>query len=227
MSSDFTLEAETRTDLGKGASRRLRRLENKTLGVVYGGKKKPASLSFAQKDIVKLAESEAFFTSLVDLNLDGKTESVVIKDMQRHPAKDTIMHVDFMRVSAKTKLTMNVPLHFINEDTCPGVKLQGGVVTHAVIDVEIICLPADLPEYIEVDMGEMNMDDNLHLSDVKMPKGVESVALSHGADHDLQIAAIHEPKAAKVEDDAPVEAADGDDAEAADDDSADKEGGEE
>jgi large subunit ribosomal protein L25 len=226
MSSDFTLEAETRTDLGKGASRRLRRLENKTLGVVYGGKKKPASLSFAQKDIVKLAESEAFFTSLVDLNLDGKTESVVIKDMQRHPAKDTIMHVDFMRVSAKTKLTMNVPLHFINEDTCPGVKQQGGVVTHAVIDVEIICLPADLPEYIEVDMGEMNMDDNLHLSDVKMPKGVESVALSHGADHDLQIAAIHEPKAAKVEDDAPVEAADGDDAEAADD-SADKEGGEE
>ena len=219
MSSDFTLEAETRTDLGKGASRRLRRLENKTLGVVYGGKKKPASVSFPQKDIVKLAESEAFFTSIIDLSVDGKKENVVIKDMQRHPAKDTIMHVDFMRVSATTKLTMNVPLHFINEDTCPGVKLQGGVVTHAVSDIEVSCLPADLPEYIEVDMAGMEMDDNLHLSDIKLPKGVESVALSHGEDHDLQIAAIHMPKAVKVveEDEVAGEADDSADEEASED----------
>ena len=216
MSSDFILEVEARTDLGKGASRRLRRLENKTLGIIYGNKKKPVSVSLPHKDIAKLAENEAFFTSLIDLKLGGKTESVVIKDMQRHPAKDTIMHVDFLRVSATTKLTMHVPLHFINESTCPGVKLQGGIVTHAVSDIEISCLPADLPEYIEVDLGEMNLDDNLHLSDVKLPKGVESVALSHGEDHDLQIAAIHLPRAAKAtsedgEDAAPENAEDADD----------------
>ena len=142
--SEFALSAESRTDLGKGASRRLRRLENKVLGIVYGGKNKPAPITVAENEIVKLAENEAFFTSIVDLNLDGKAEQVVVKDMQRHPAKDTIMHIDLLRVSAKTKITMHVPLHFINEEACHGVKMQGGSISHALNDIEGSCLPKDL-----------------------------------------------------------------------------------
>ena len=209
MSGEFTLNAETRNDLGKGASRRLRRLENKVLGIVYGGgKKKPTPITVAMNEIVKLAESEAFFTSLVDLSIDGKSEQVVIKDMQRHPAKDTIMHVDFLRVSAKTKITMQVPLHFINEDSCFGVKMEGGVIAHALNDIEISCLPKDLPEYIEVDMAELKVGENVHLSDLTLPKGVDSVALSHGEDHDLLVSAVNAPKGGGDADD--EEAADGD-----------------
>ena len=213
MSGEFALNAETRNDLGKGASRRLRRLENKVLGIVYGGsKKKPTPITVAMNEIVKLAESEAFFTSLVDLSIDGKAEQVVVKDMQRHPAKDTIMHVDFLRVSAKTKITMQVPLHFINEDSCFGVKMEGGVIAHALNDIEITCLPKDLPEYIEVDMAELKVGENLHISDLTLPKGVESVALSHGADHDLLVSAVNAPKGGASDDDAEDAAEGGDEA---------------
>ncbi|MEH6558942.1 MAG: 50S ribosomal protein L25/general stress protein Ctc [Oceanicoccus sp.] len=194
MSGEFTLKAESRTDLGKGASRRLRRLENKVLGIVYGGKNKPSPITVAMNEIVKLAENEAFFTSLVDLDLDGKSEQVVIKDMQRHPAKETIMHVDFLRVSAKTKIIMHVPLHFTNEETCHGVKMEGGTVSHALNDIEISCLPKDLPEYIEVNMEALKVGDNIHLSDLTLPKGVESVALAHGEDHDLLVSAVNAPR---------------------------------
>ncbi len=213
MSSEFTLAATTRTDLGKGASRRLRRLENKVLGIVYGGsKKKPAPITMAMNEIVKLAESEAFFTSLVNLELDGKDEQVVVKDMQRHPAKNTIMHVDFLRISAKTKITMHVPLHFINEEACPGIKLECGTASHALSDLEITCLPKDLPEFIEVDMGECNVGDNIHISDLALPSGVESVALIHGGDHDLLVSAINAPRGGGGEDDEnEVEAASGED----------------
>ncbi len=211
MSGEFKLNAETRTDLGKGASRRLRRLENRVLGIVYGGKAKPAPVTVAMNEIVKLAESEAFFTSLVDLSVDGKAEQVVVKDMQRHPAKDTIMHVDFLRVDAKTKLTIQVPLHFINEDTCFGVKMEGGTIAHALNDIEVSCLPKDLPEYIEVDMAELKLGENIHLSDLTLPSGVESVALSHGADHDLLVSAVNATKGGGDEEEeaAPEEAAEG------------------
>ncbi|MEE8057146.1 MAG: 50S ribosomal protein L25/general stress protein Ctc [Pseudomonadales bacterium] len=201
MSSEFTLNAETRTDLGKGASRRLRRLENKTLGIVFGGKNKPIPITIANNEIVKLAESEAFFTSLVDLSIDGKTEQVVVKDMQRHPAKDTILHIDFMRVSATTKITMHVPLHFINEENCKGVKQEGGIISHALNDIEVSCLPKDLPEYIEVDMIDLNIGDNIHISNLTLPAGVESVALIHGEDHDLLVSAVNAPRGGGDEDD--------------------------
>ena len=207
MSSEFTLNAETRTDLGKGASRRLRRLENRVLGIVYGGKSKPASVTVAMNEIVKLAENEAFFTSLVDLSLDGKSEQVVVKDLQRHPAKNTIMHVDFLRVSAKTKLTMQVPLHFINEESCFGVKMEGGTISHALNDIEISCLPKDLPEYIEVDMEALKIGENIHLSDLTLPEGVTSVALAHGDDHDLLVSAVNATKGGDDEDEAADEAA--------------------
>ena len=202
MSGEFSLDAKTRADLGKGASRRLRRLENRVLGIVYGGKNKPAPITVAENEIVKLASSEAFFTSIVDLSIDGNAEQVVVKDLQRHPAKDTIMHVDFLRVSAKTKLTMHVPFHFINEDTCFGVKMEGGSISHALNDIEVSCLPKDLPEYIEVDMAELKVGENIHLSDLTLPAGVESVALAQGADHDLLVSAVNAPKGGGSDDDA-------------------------
>jgi large subunit ribosomal protein L25 len=194
MSGELSLNAETRTDLGKGASRRLRRLENKVLAIVYGGEKDPSPITLAMNEMVKKTANEAFFTSLIELSIDGKKEQVVVKDMQRHPAKETIMHVDFMRVSAKTKIVMHVPFHFTNEDTCQGVKIEGGNISHALNDIEISCLPKDLPEYIEVDMADLKTGENIHLSDLKLPKGVESVALIHGEDHDLLVSAVNAPR---------------------------------
>ena len=201
MSGEYTLKAITRTDLGKGASRRLRRLENRVLGIVYGGENKPAPITVAMNEIVKLTESEAFFTSIVDLSIDGNAEQVVVKDMQRHPATETIMHIDFLRVDAKTKIIMHVPLHFINEESCSGVKVEGGTISHALNDIEVSCLPKDLPEYIEVDMKDMAVGDNIHLSDLTLPEGVESVALSHGEDHDLLVSAVNAPRGGGDEDD--------------------------
>jgi large subunit ribosomal protein L25 len=220
MSSEFTLEVQARTDIGKGASRRLRRLEGRAPGIIYGGakNKKPVSITFADNEMVKLTESEAFFTSLITLKLDGKEEQVVIKDMQRHPAKNTIMHADFLRVSSTTKITMHVPLHFINVETCPGVKTEGGVVAYTMQDIEISCLPKNLPEFIEVDLAEAVVGTHVHISDISLPAGVESVALIHGADHDLQIAAISIPRGGSDEEETE---------EAADDDAATEEGSEE
>lgn len=215
MSSDFKLNAEIRTDLGKGASRRLRRLENKVLGIVYGDEKEPTPITVAMNEIVKLAENEAFFTSLVDLSIAGKIEQVIVKDMQRHPAKDTITHVDFLRVDAATKLTIHVPIHLLNEETCKGVKLEGGIVARALNDIEVICLPKDLPDFIEVDLAELNVGDNIHIADLKLPKGVESVALSHGEDHNLLVVAINAPRGG------------GDESESADEDSAAEAAGDE
>jgi large subunit ribosomal protein L25 len=196
MSSDFTLVAEARNDLGKGASRRLRRLANLVPAIIYGGDQDPKSISLRVNEVAKAVESEAFFASMVTLDVDGTSETVVVKDMQRHPAKEFVMHIDFLRVDKNTKIVMHVPLHFINEESCPGVKNEGGTITHSVQDIEISCLPADLPEYIEVDLGALNVGDNIHLSDLSMPKGAESVALSHGEDHDLLVAAV---QAARVE----------------------------
>lgn len=211
MSKSFEINAELREDLGKGASRRLRRLEDKIPGIVYGVGKDPQALSLVHKDITKLLEDEAFYSHILTLKVGSKKEQVILKDLQRHPFKPKIVHMDFMRVSATEKLHTNVPLHFINEDICPGVK-EGGVVNHSFTIVEVACLPKNLPEFIEVDMSEVDMDQILHLSDIKMPKGVELVELTHGESHDQAIATIHKARAAVSTD------ADGD--EAAADDSA-------
>ena len=206
MSSDFTLVAEARNDTGKGASRRLRRLANLVPAIIYGADQEPQSVSLKANEVAKAVQFESFFTSLVNLEVDGKGEQVVVKDMQRHPAKDHVMHIDFLRIDKKTKIVMHVPLHFINEDTCPGVKLEGGSVSHAVQDIEISCLPNDLPEYIEVDLGSLKVGENIHISDLTLPKGTESVALSHGEDHDLLVAAVNAPRGGSSDDEADVEA---------------------
>ena len=194
MSEDFVLDAQARDDLGKGASRRLRRLEGLVPGIVYGGSKNPVNISINHKDLVKHLENEAFYSHIISLNIAGKAEDVILKDLQRHPSKTQVLHADFLRVSKSTKLHTNVPLHFINEATSKGVKLQGGKVVHNLVQLEVSCLPANLPEFIEVDLGEMEVGQILHISDLKLPKGVTSVALSHGADHDLAVVTMLKPK---------------------------------
>jgi len=195
MSKSFEVNVELREDLGKGASRRLRRLEDKIPGIVYGGGKKPQPLSLSHKEVIKHLEDEAFYSHILTLNAGKKSEKVILKDLQRHPFKPKITHMDFMRISANQKLTTSVPLHFLNEESCPGVK-EGGVVNHGYTTVEISCLPKNLPEYIEIDMADAEMDSILHLSDIKLPKGVEIVELSHGEDHDHAVATIHKARAA-------------------------------
>jgi large subunit ribosomal protein L25 len=204
MSTDFILHAKGREDTGKGASRRLRRLAGEIPAIVYGGKKAAAQISLSQKDVTKALENEAFYSHVISLDVDGKSEDVIIKDLQRHPAKAFVMHMDFFRVSKTTKLQTRAPLHFINEEACVGVKLGGGLIAHSMTELEISCLPKDLPEYIEVDMADVEIGQTLHLSDIKLPKGVESVALSHGDDHDLPVAAVNKPKAVEeISDEAP------------------------
>lgn len=194
MSDDFTLNAKLREDAGKGASRRLRREANEVPAIVYGGNKKPTMISVAFNEFDKHLENEAFYSHIITLNVEGKEEDVLLKDLQRHPAKAVYYHADFLRVSKTKKLRTSVPLHFINEEKSKGVKLQGGIVSHSMTELEISCLPADLPEYIEVDLLEVEVGQIVHISDITLPKGVESVALSHGSDHDHPVAAINKPK---------------------------------
>jgi large subunit ribosomal protein L25 len=205
MSQEFVIEAFPRDDQGRGASRRLRREEKKIPAIIYGENKEATSISIWHNELKKALENEAFFSHILTIELDGKKESVILKDLQRHPYKPLLTHADFLRVDKDHEIHVNVPLHFINEDTAPAVKLEGGVVTHQINEVEVVCLPKDLPEYIEVDMVAIEMDQVIHLSDLKLPKGVTIAALAHGEDHDLPVAAIHKPRAAKVEEDEDTE----------------------
>ncbi len=186
MSSEFVVSAEPRNDQGKGASRRLRRT-GKVPAILYGAGKTPVPLTLDHNELLKQLDNEAFYSRILTVDLGGSKEQAILKDMQRHPAKPFILHIDFMRVSAGEKIRVNVPLHFTGTDVAPGVKIGGGIVTHAVTEVEINCLPRDLPEYINVDLSELELGQSLHLSDIKLPKGVE---LLQGNEHDTAIAAI-------------------------------------
>ena len=216
MSDAYVLEATSRADAGKGASRRLRRLENKVPGIVYGGKSDPVSISMDHDPLFHQLENEAFFSSIIQLKIDGKGEDVLLKDLQRHPAKNIIMHADFLRVDKNQTIVVQVPLHFVNEDTAIGVKMQGGRIAHQANEIEIRCLPGDLPEYIEVDMAQVEVGQVIHLSDVTLPEGVVSVALGLGEEHDLTIANISAQKA-ETDDDAAASSDDDAEANAGDD----------
>ena len=189
--NDFTLNAEVRSDLGKGASRRLRRLASLVPAVVYGGEKAPESISMLAKEVAKLLENDAAYSHVIELNVDGAKQNVIVKAMQRHPAKQFIMHADFVRVVAGQKLTAKVPVHFINEEA--PVK-KGGEISHVVNEIEVSCEAKDLPEFIEVDLANAEVGAIIHLSDLKAPKGVEFVALAHG--NDLAVANVHAPRVA-------------------------------
>ncbi|MEE2821345.1 MAG: 50S ribosomal protein L25/general stress protein Ctc [Pseudomonadota bacterium] len=195
--SDYRLSAQSREEAGKGSSRRLRRLEDLVPAIVYGGKNRPKSIQLAHKDLKRALEEESFYSSVITLEIDGKDEPVILKALQRHPARPVVLHADFQRASAGTVLKVNVPVHFLNETICKGVKMEGGVIHHDAVEIEVSCSPKDLPEFIEVDLAEVALDQVVHLSDLKAPKGVTFVALAH--DSDLPVASIHKAKGASAE----------------------------
>jgi len=187
--AQFELTAEPRSDLGKGASRRLRR-EGKVPAVLYGSHQEPASIMLSANELNKSLKHEAFYNHILTVQLEGKTERAVLKDLQRHPYKPTILHVDLQRINEAEKLHMQIPLHFINEEACVGVKLGGGSISHQTSEVEIHCLPKDLPEYIEVDMLEADIGTTFHLSDLNLPEGVVIPGLVKGGESDLPVASV-------------------------------------
>jgi len=202
MTDLFTLEAEVRTDLGKGASRRLRHA-NKIPAILYGEGKEPVSLTLAHKNVFRAQQEEAFYAHVLTLNIDGKPVECLLKDMQRHPFKQIIMHLDFIRIDANHAVHTNAPIHFINEEN---IAKTGAVINHHVSEIAISCLPKDLPEFIEVDLADIEVGQTLHLSDVKLPKGVTSDELAKGESHDQAVVSANAPKAAKADDDEEAEA---------------------
>jgi large subunit ribosomal protein L25 len=188
------LIAEVRTDLGKGASRRLRRFDGRVPGIIYGGDKAAQPVSLIRKDLEKALENEAFYSHVLAVKVGNVTEKAILKDMQRHPAKNRVTHVDFLRIDDNVAIKLHVPIHFLNEDTCYGVKTQGGMIQHQATDIEVQCLPANIPEFIAVDMLKVETGQIIHLSDVVLPAGVTSVALALGEDHDLAVASVIAPK---------------------------------
>ena len=199
--ANFKLDASVRTDLGKGASRRLRR-EDKLPGIIYGGEEAPVSITLDHNKVNNSADFEAFYSHVLTLNVDGKAVEVLVKDMQRHPFKPKITHIDFQRVIAGQDVHTNVPLHFVNEEKSAAVK-AGGIAEHHVTEIEVTCLPKNLPEFIEVDMAGVEMGQTLHLSDLTLPAGVSSVELAKNDEaHDLAVVTVKPaPKAADAEED--------------------------
>lgn len=223
MSNELILRAELRTDTGKGASRRLRKA-SKVPGIVYGGKNKPQNLTVEFKDIIKQLENEAFYTQVIKLEIDGKAQQTVLRDLQRHPSRGEPTHFDLERVSANQKINTLVPLRFINEDSCVGVKEEGGEIIRSAAEVEVVSLPKNIPEAIEVDMANVRIGETVHLSSIELPKGVEILALIHGTEHDQPVASVHKPKGQVSEEEAAEDAAASEAASAASASDAEKEG---
>lgn len=224
MSGQFDITAEVREDKGKGSSRRLRRLADQIPAIIYGAGKDPQPITLIRKDLEKALENEAFYTSVLSIHVGKTKEKAVLKDLQRHPAKDVVMHADFMRVDENVEIKLTIPLHYINEDTCVGVKLGGGMVQHQVTEIEVQCLPGNIPEFIEVDMAELDLGAIVHLSDLTLPEGVTSLDLRLGAEHDLALASVMAPKGgADVDEDFDAVAEEEEDAEAEDTEEGDEE----
>ena len=205
MANQHTLQATGRKDEGKGASRRLRHA-GFVPAVVYGGKSAPLSIQVEHEKTWLASQNEWFYSSILDLEVDGKVESVLLRDIQRHPFKQRIMHLDFQRVDANQTLRASVPLHFVNGDKSPAGKSAGVVITHEMTQIEVSCLPKDLPGHIEVDLSELKAGDTVHLSQVALPAGVEIAQLKLGADHDVAVAVA---RMARAEVEETTEAAEG------------------
>jgi large subunit ribosomal protein L25 len=185
------INAKERKSKGTGASRRLRH-EGTTPGILYGGIKDSISLEIDTKELFMQFRHEAFHASILTLNLEGKKESVILRDFQMHPVRNNIQHIDFQRINENEKINVKVPFHFVNEDTAPGVKIEGGLVSHIMTEIDISCLPKDLPQYIEVDLGELAMGESIHLSEITVPEGVELTSLTD--ENDPAITSISKPK---------------------------------
>ncbi|PWG65220.1 50S ribosomal protein L25/general stress protein Ctc [Sediminicurvatus halobius] len=200
MTVELKLDATVRTDQGKGASRRLRRAKQ-IPGIIYGAGKDPVSLTFDEEQVLRLMREEAFFSQLLDVKVKGKrTERVILKDLQRHPFKPLVTHMDLLRIRAGEKMRQHVPIHFLNQEDAKGVKLEGGLVHHDLIELEVECLPENLPAAIDVDIAELGLGESIHLSDITPPEGVVFPGLDPESDHDPVLVSIHQPRKVVEED---------------------------
>ncbi|NND82123.1 MAG: 50S ribosomal protein L25/general stress protein Ctc [Gammaproteobacteria bacterium] len=228
MSANFIVEAEVRAGSGTAASRRSRR-EGKVPVVVYGGGEDEQYLLVDHNKMILQLNVEAFHSALVQLKVDGDLQRAILRDVQMHPFKQQVMHLDFQRVSRKDKITMTVPLHFIGEEDAPGVKLESGIMSHSMTSVDVFCLGSDLPEYVEVDVSGLDMGEAVHLGDVKLPDGVEFASTVQESDLEQPVASVLAPKkpqTEEAEEEEGVEGAEGaEGAETAEGDAADDEGG--
>lgn len=199
MSENIILNAKVRHDIGKGASRRLRRSADLVPAVIYGAGKDTVIISIPQKEITHALKDRSVYNSLLFLNVDGKKETVVMKDMQRHPFKALVLHIDFMRIDAKKEMEILIPLHFIGEDIAPGVKIGGGKPIHYMKEIEIKCFPSSLPNAIEVDLSNLELNKSIYLSDIKLPKDVNLTVDLSDEDNDLPVASIQLERAQEEE----------------------------
>ena len=196
MSKQIVVGAKSRKDQGKGASGRLRHA-GKVPAILYGGKGEPSNITLDQLKLLNIIGDERFYSSIITIKVDGQDQQAIVKDVQMHPAKNAVMHVDLQRVLADVAIRIHLPIHFLNQATCPGVKSEGGQVSHLKSDIEITCLPKDLPEALEVDMGGMHLNDTIFLKDIKVPPGVTIPELAAG--RDIPVVSIHAPRAEEPE----------------------------
>jgi large subunit ribosomal protein L25 len=198
MSDDFDLIAEIREDQGKGASRRLRH-QGLVPAIIYGAGRPPRALVFDHNRVIQQLENEKFYSSVLNIKVGEKSQAVILKDVQRHPSKAQVMHMDFQRIVEDQEIKMLVPIHFLGEDVAPGVKRGGGKPQHMMTEVEVVCLPRHLPEYLEIDVSELELDEMLKLSDIKLPEGVSIPALAQGEEADRAVVSIHVIKEVVIE----------------------------
>ncbi len=227
MSEQVSLNAENREIEGKSSSRLLRR-SGSVPAIIYGGSKEPLRISILEKDISKASSVPGFTTQILSISVAGKEENVIIKEIQRHPATERVLHADLMRVNPDTKISISVPIRFINEESCVGVKMHGGVVSHLINNIDISCLASNLPEYLEIDVEEMNIGDSVFLSALKLPKGVEIPVLALGEDRDQAVVSVAEAKIIDIEPEiVESEGEEGEEGEESSEDSESSEGGSE
>ena len=210
MSNSHTIIAEMRDVQGTGASRRLRHA-GKVPAILYGAGKDTAMLSLSHNSLYHNLEDESFHSSILTVEIDGKKEKAILRDVQMHAFKQLIMHIDLQRISAKDKIHMNVPLHFTGGEEAPGVKVESGIVSHLITELDIACLPADLPEFISIDISGLNLGDSIHLSEITLPDGVESTSLSHGGD-DLAVVTVVAVRGSTEDEEETTEAEEGEEA---------------
>jgi len=196
MGKTFEVGAEPRDDQGKGASRRLRH-SGKVPAILYGGKGEASNLTLNHLSLLTMIDDERFYSTIISVKVNGKAEQAIVKDVQMHPAKTQVLHVDLQRVLADHPIRIHLPIHFVNAATSPGVKVQGGIVSHLKSDVEIVCLPKDLPEALTVDMGNMSLNETIFLKDIPLPAGVTIPELAKG--RDIPVVSIHSPRAEEAE----------------------------
>ncbi len=205
MSDTLHLNAELRSDSGKGASRRLRH-QGMVPAIVYGGDRDPAMVSIAHNEFIHELENDAIYTQVIELRVGDKKQDVILRDLQRHPYKNKIMHADFFRIDENKPINITVPVHVENAETCVGVKMDGGMLTQLVTEIEIIALPKNLPEYLEIDVENLHLGETLHLTDIKLPEGVQIVVLSHledvedieHDDHNVGVVSVVKTRAEEV-----------------------------